>query len=172
MRRVRYNVAMSLDGYIAGPHGEFDWIPEDSTVDFHGLFANVDTVLLGRSSYEAARAMSGEPAWPRGSRIYVFSRTLPSDAYSNATVVRENAAGVVSALRNESGRGEIWLYGGGQLFSSLIAARQVDAIEITVVPVIIGGGIPMAMPSGVRTALRLTGTKTYPSGMVTLNYAV
>lgn len=63
MRRVRYNVAASLDGYIAGPRGEFDWIPEDPAVDFGALFGNVDTVLLGRRSYELTLEM-GAAAWP------------------------------------------------------------------------------------------------------------
>ena len=72
MRRVRYNVATSLDGYIAGPEGEFDWIPEDPTVDFAALFANIDTVLLGRHSYELTQQTGAAP-WPPGTRVYVFS---------------------------------------------------------------------------------------------------
>ena len=68
MRPVRYNVAASLDGYVAGPHGSFDWIPDDPTVDFAGIFAKVDTVLLGRKSYEVALDM-GEPAWTPDPRI-------------------------------------------------------------------------------------------------------
>lgn len=70
MRRVRYNVAASLDGYIAGPQGEFDWIPEDPAVDFAALFAKIDTVLLGRRSYELTRQTGAAP-WPPGTGVYV-----------------------------------------------------------------------------------------------------
>ena len=80
MRRVRYSVAMSLDGYIAGPQGESDWIVMDPELDFSALFAAFDTVLLGRITYEATRQPGSEgPAMP-GMQSYVFSRTLrPED---------------------------------------------------------------------------------------------
>lgn len=171
MRRVRYNVAASLDGYIAGPGGEFDWIPADPTVDFAALFANVDTVLLGRRSYEVA-LQGGAAAWGAGTRVYVFSRTLRPADHPGATIVRDDAGAVVASLRAEPGDGEIWLFGGGALFRSLLAAGQVDAVEITVVPVVLGGGVPLLARGGARTALTLTGTRTYPSGMVTLLYGV
>jgi dihydrofolate reductase len=100
VRPVRYNVAASLDGYIAGPDGEYDWIPEDPTVDFAGLFAAVDTVLLGRHSYEMMRAQGTSP-WPAGARVFVFSRTLTPDAHPGVTVVGDGAAETVAALRAE-----------------------------------------------------------------------
>jgi dihydrofolate reductase len=170
MRPVRYNVAASLDGYIAGPAGEYDWIPDDPTVDFAAIFAGVDTVLLGRRSYEVAR--SHPDAWPAGSRVYVFSRTLRAVDHPGVTVAGDDAAGVVAALRAEPGAGEIWLYGGGALFGTLLAAGQVDAVEVTLVPILLGGGVPLLPPGAPRTALRLTGSHVYPSGMVGLHYAV
>lgn len=170
MRRVRYNVAASLDGYIAGPQGECDWIPEDPTVDFDALFARVDTVLYGRHSY--ALVQSGAvPVWPAGARVYVFSRTLRSEDHPGITVVRD-AAGSVAALRAEPGAGDIWLFGGGVLFASLLAAGQVDTVEVSVVPVLLGGGVPLLPPGAPRTALELAGTQVYPTGIVTLRYTV
>lgn len=172
MRRVRYNVAASVDGYIAGPDGEFDWIPADPTVDFAALFAKVDTVLLGRRSYDVA-LQGGAAAWGAGTRVYVFSRTRSPADHPGATIVGGDEAGaVVAALRAEPGDGEIWLFGGGDLFRSLLAAGQVDSVEITIVPVVLGGGVPLLAPGGVRTALTFTGSRSYPSGMVTLLYAV
>jgi dihydrofolate reductase len=169
MRKVRYNVAASLDGCIADPQGGYDWIPHDDTVDFAALFANVDTVLLGRRSYEVARA-AGPPPWPEGARVYVFSRTLDPAEHPEVTVVADDAAATVAALRAEDGTGDIWLFGGGALFGSLLAAGQVDAVEVTVVPVLLGGGVPL-LPAGTpRTALALTHTHVYPSGMVSLHY--
>ena len=76
MRQVIYRVAASVDGYITGPRGELDWIVQDPTVDFAKIYESVDTVLLGRRTYEFTR-QPGAPPWPQGWQIYVFSRTLP-----------------------------------------------------------------------------------------------
>ena len=127
MRQVRYNVAASLDGYIAGPHGEFDWIPNDPAVDFDALFARVDTVLLGRRTFELTR-QTGAPPWAPGMRVYVFSRTLEQGDYPDVTIIGDNADGVVAALRGEQGGGEIWLFGGGVLFGSLLAIGRGDQL--------------------------------------------
>lgn len=171
MRKVRYNVAASLDGFIALPDGGFDWIPDDPTVDFAEIFRRVDTVLLGRTSYEVARGM-GPPPWAPSARVYVFSRTLRQAEHPDVTVVADDEAGVVSALRAEQGEGEIWLFGGGELFASLLAVGQVDTVEVTVVPVLLGSGVPLLASSAAPSALTLTGTRSYPSGMVTLSYTV
>lgn len=171
MRRVRYSVAASLDGYIAGYRGEFDWIPEDPEIDFEALFARVDTVLLGRRSYELVLD-SGAAPWPSASRVFVFSRSLRQADHPEVMVVADGAASVVEALRNEPGHGEIWLFGGGVLFKSLLNARQVDVVEVAVVPILLGGGVPLLPAGAPRTRLALTGTRAYPSGIVSLSYSV
>lgn len=171
MRPVRYSVAASLDGYIADANGKFDWIPEDATVDFGAIFARVDTVLLGRRSFELVQG-GGGPPWGPQMRVYVFSLTLRPEAYPGVTVVGTKAADVVRTLRAEPGMGEIWLFGGGQLFSSLLAAGQVDAVEVTVVPVLLGSGVSLVGPGITRTGLRLRHTHRYPTGMVSLVYDV
>lgn len=170
MRTVRYNVAASLDGFIADREGRFDWIPADPAVDFESLFASVDTVLLGRASYETVLA-TGERPWPAAARVLVFSRTLTRLAWPEAELVRNSAAARVAALRDEAGEGEIWLFGGGQLCRDLLAAGQVDRLEVTVVPVLLGDGLPLVAAGLPRTALQLASTRRYPSGLVTLSYA-
>ena len=171
MRSVRYNVAASLDGFIAGPNGEYDWIPADPTVDFGAAFARVDTVLLGRRSYELVRA-GPVPPWAPGTRVYVFSRTLRPADHPGVTVVGDDAAAVVAGLRAEAGDGEIWLFGGGALFQDLLAAGQVDAVEVTVAPVLLGGGVPLLPQGGGRAPLALVRSQVYRSGLVALHYAV
>jgi dihydrofolate reductase len=171
MRRLRYSVAASLDGYIADVNGGFDWIPHDPTVDFGALFDRVDTVLMGRLTYEVMRSQSG-PGFKPGTRVYVVSRTLMQQDAPGVTIVRENPVEVASSLRHEKGDGEIWLFGGGQLFATLLAARQVDAVEVTVAPVLLGAGIPLLASGADRTALTLTRSHVYPSGMVMLHYSV
>src|SRR5687767_8343379 len=109
-RRVRFSAAMSLDGYIAGPQGESDWILMDPDIDFGALFKDFDTVLLGRKSYEAARPQGGSGAMP-GMAAYVFSRTLRQDDCPGVTV-SDSPAETVAALRAAPGK-DIWLFGGG-----------------------------------------------------------
>jgi dihydrofolate reductase len=168
MRRLRYNVAASLDGYIADANGGFDWIPNDPTVDFVSLFARIDTVIMGRATYDVMRAQPEMPFNP-GTRVYVVSRTL--DAHTpGVTVVRDDPVALASSLRREQGDGEIWLFGGGKLFATLLAGKQVDAVEITITPVLLGGGIPLLAHVDDLTALTLVHTQVYPSGMVALHY--
>ncbi len=171
MRPVRYNVAASLDGYIATTDGAYDWIPDDPAVDFSAIFAGVDTVLLGRKSYEVALHSGGFP-WAQGARVYVFSTTINPAENPGVSVVPSDAIRTVAGLRAESGTGEIWLFGGGELFRTLLSAGQVDRVEVTIVPVLLGGGIPLNPPGAPRISLRLSDTHRYPSGMVTLSYSV
>ena len=170
MRRVFYRVAMSLDGYIAGPRGEVDWIVHDPAVDFAKVYEGVDTVLLGRRTYELTR-QPGAPPWPQDWRIYVFSRTLPPEEDPGVTVVRADAGTRVAALRAASGR-DIWLFGGGSLFRSLLEAKQVDVVEVLVVPVLLGGGTPLLEAGTSMTRLALEQVERYASGLLSLRYRV
>jgi dihydrofolate reductase len=170
MRRVLYRVAASVDGYIAGPRGELDWIVRDPAVDLTKVYESVDTVLLGRRTYELTR-QPGAPPWPRGWQIYVFSRTLKPEEHPGVTVVRADAGPRVAALRAAPGR-EIWLFGGGSLFRSLLEAGQVDLVEVVVVPVLLGGGIPLLEAGAPLTRLALEDIQRYPSGLLGLRYGV
>ena len=168
MRRVRYNVAASLDGFLADAAGGFDWIPEDPTVDFAEIFAGVDTVVLGRRSYDTVLATGGG-TWAPGSRVIVFSRTLDAAAHPEVEVSSSDPVSVVRDLRAQAG-GDIWLYGGGELATVLLAAGLVDRLEITMAPVLLGAGVPLVSALAARVALTLVDVHRYPSGMVTLTY--
>jgi dihydrofolate reductase len=169
MRRVRYQVACSVDGCIAGPNGEYDWIVTDPDIDFKALFAQFDTLLMGRKTYQAAAANAGMFG---GMETYVFSRTLPAGSKRGVTVVRENAAETVAELKARPGK-DIWLFGGGELFRSLLEAGLVDTVEPAVIPVLVGGGIPFLPATTIRTSLTLTKHRVFPkSGIALLEYAV
>jgi dihydrofolate reductase len=168
MRPIIYQVATSLDGYIAGPKGEVDWIVRDPTIPM-AMYQTTDTVLLGRRTYEMT-LQPGAPKWPKGWRIYVFSRTLRAEAHRGVTVVGADAGAVLHALRAESG-GDIWLFGGAGLFATALAEHAVDRVDVAVVPVLLGGGLPLA-PGANRTRLQLAESRAYPSGIVRLSYSI
>ena len=170
MRQVRYNCAMSLDGYIAGPDHEYDWIEADPDIDFHQLSAQFDTYLMGRKTFEITR-QHGQ-AEMSGIRTFVFSRTLRQSDYDNVTIVGQNWQEAVQSLRREPGK-DIWLFGGGSLFRSLANVGLVDTVEVSIVPILLGGGVPLVSDPPTRIALTLTGHRVYAkTGMVSLVYAV
>jgi dihydrofolate reductase len=171
MRKLRYNVAMSLDGFLTDAQGAFDWILDDDAIDFAGLFAPVDTYMLGRLTYETVLAQ-GTPPWNPGARVYVVSRTLPAGSRDGVQIVHDDPVALASSLRHEAGDGDIWLFGGGRLCATLLAGNQVDTIEITVVPVLLGGGVPLVARIPDRVPLSFAKSVVYPSGMVALYYTV
>jgi dihydrofolate reductase len=168
MRRIRYQVAMSLDGYIAGPNGEADWITMDPEIDFGALFAQFDTFLLGRRTFET---MGGGAVGSKRTKTVVFSRTLQQHNYPKVTIVADGVRETVAALRAQPGK-DIWLFGGGALFRSLLSEGLVDSVEVAIMPVLLGAGIPLLpSPADVAT-LKLTGHKVYKTGIVLLEYSV
>jgi dihydrofolate reductase len=169
MRRVRYQVAASLDGYIAGPGGEADWIIMDPEIDFGALWAQFDTLLMGRGTFEAMVRM-GHAETP-GMRTFVFSRTLRPADHPGVTVVADRVDETVAELRAEEGK-DIWLFGGGLLFRSLAELGLVDTVEVGLIPVLLGGGIPLLPPPARQVKLELTGHRVYGTGIVMLEYAV
>jgi dihydrofolate reductase len=170
MRRLRYQVAASLDGFIAGPKGEYDWIVSDPSIDFDALFKEFDTAVMGRKTYEAAIANGGDGSLT-GLDVVVFSRSLPPRTLEGVRITKEDARDVVKALKAQPGR-DIWLFGGGALFRSLLDARLVDTVEVALIPVLLGHGIPL-LPPGASTKLELVDQKTLPaSGIVALSYRV
>lgn len=173
MRRVSLYIAASLDGYIARKDGAFDWLPPITPAEDYGygaFFAGIDTVLLGRKTYEVSLALGGQLY--EGRRTVVFTRTPLQWRDPHAEFVSDDVAGFVRALRAEPGRG-IWLVGGAEIVAACLAGRVVDEIILTVVPVLLGEGIPLFL-SGAHgdVPLRLRDTRGFSTGLVQMTYDV
>ena len=168
MRKVRYSVAASLDGYIAGPKGEFDWIVVDPDIDFKEMYAGYSALVMGRHSYDVFAATGGgEEPLP----TYIYSRTLPEGERKGLTFVKD-AVPHVRRLKQADGK-PIWLWGGGALFSALAAAGLVDGVDVAIIPVVLGGGIPLMPGPASRLSLKLRSHRLYAkTGTLFVEYDV
>jgi dihydrofolate reductase len=173
MRRLRYQVAASLDGFIAGPNGEFDWIVMDPDIDFAAMMARYDTLVMGRRTYDLTQAMGGGGGDSMaGVKTVVVSRTLRQREHPDVTVLSDNWEATVRELREQTGK-DIWLFGGGALFAAMLDADLVDGVDVGIIPVLLGGGIPFLKPPAKRAKLELRSHKLYPkTGIVRLEYDV
>ena len=165
-----YSVAASLDGYIAGPDGEYDWIPVDPEIDFEAMYAGFGGIVMGRRSYEVFVATGGAPgpALP----TYVYSTTLPEGERDGISFARD-AVAHVRALKACGAGKPLWLWGGGNLFRQLADAGLVDRVQVAIVPVILGGGLPLIAAPGPRLKLELRRERVYrTTGTLFLEYDV
>ena len=167
--RIRYLVAMSLDGFIAGPHGEADWITSDPDIDFAATFAQFDTALMGRKTYEQV-TKAGFSSLP-GMKTVVCSRSLQPADYSGITILHSVSRETIAPLKTAS-RKDIWLFGGAVLFRDLASENLVDTVEVSVVPILLGSGVPLIADTADRIQLSLTAHEIYKTGIVRLQYAV
>lgn len=170
MRQLRYSVAASLDGYIAGPKGEFDWIVVDPEIDFAAMYASFGGLVMGRRSYEVFVATGGAAglALP----TYVYSRHLPEGDRDGVTFARD-AVSHVRALKGAAEGKPLWLWGGGDLFRQLAEAGLVDGVDVAVIPILLGGGVALLPVPGPRLPLRLRKHRLYANtGTLFLEYDV
>ncbi len=170
MRKVQYGVAVSLDGYIAGPNGEADWINMDPEIDFSVIWARFDTLLIGRRTYEAAIGRLGPVAFI-GKVVFVFSKHLEPQGHPGVTIVSDLTRSWMRSLKSQEGK-DIWLMGGGALFRHLLDLGEVDSISVTIIPVLLGNGTPL-MPSPYDpTKLTLSAHRAYKSGIISATYEI
>jgi dihydrofolate reductase len=172
VRKVTYGGACSLDGFITGPDGALDWL--HFSRDVHDVmaayWATIDTVLIGRKTWEVA-ARSGEPP-PSGPPMatYVFSRTLRSSP-PGAQLVSDDAGAFVRRLKRQPGKG-ICLLGGGELARALFQADVIDEVGLNIHPLLLGAGVPAFHDCGRRIRLALLESRVLDGGCVLATYRV
>ena len=168
MRRVILAVAVSLDGFIEGPNGEYDWCFTDQDYGLSGFFKSVDTLFMGRKSYEMMLAMGDAPPGFPKLKEYIFSTTLDK-VKDGAVLIKDNVKEEVEKIKNETGK-NIWLFGGAGLTTSLMNLGLVDELSLAVHPILLGGGKPLFRDIKHKIYLKLVDSKTYSSGLVSLTY--
>jgi dihydrofolate reductase len=162
---------MSLDGFIADEEGGYDWIVDEPEVDFQAYLAKIDTLLMGRGTYEVASSTAESRALLEGMTVVVVSTTLAADEHPDVTVVATDVVRRVAELKRSPGK-DIWLFGGGVLFRFLLEADLVDRVEVGVLPVLLGQGIPILPGARQEARLALHSSQIFPSGMALLKYDV
>jgi dihydrofolate reductase len=172
MRKIIVYIATSADGYIARPEGGVEWLDRPMPKGSYGMAAfykSVDTVLMGRKTYDIALKF-GQESYP-GKKNYIFSRTRRRSSAPDVEFVNESVTDFVNQLRSVEGK-NIWLVGGGGLTASFLDEGQIDEFIIHVIPVFIGEGIPLIQPRHRTVPLTLISSKAYPDGVVRLRYYV
>ena len=170
MRKVILGVAVSLDSFIEGPNGEYDWCFTDQDYGLQEFFTRIDTVFVGRKTYEMSLEMEGGGAGFPKFKEYIFSTTLDK-VKDGATLIKGNIQAEVEKIKKEKGK-DIWLFGGASLTTSLMNLGLVDELSLAVHPILLGRGKPLFNNIKDRIKLKLVDTKTYSSGLVSLTYNV
>ena len=175
MRKLILGLAITLDGFIEGPNGEYDWCFTDQDYGLNDFFARIDAIFIGRKSYEMAleyaEKSNGElvPGMPPVTE-YVFSTTMES-VKEGAVLISEDSINKAQEIKELPGK-DIWLWGGASLTDSLMKAGLVDELWLSVHPILLGNGKRLFAEQDERRRLTLLESKTYETGLVSLRYAI
>ncbi len=167
-RKIILGLAVSLDSFIEGPNGEYDWCFTDQDYGMADFFKRIDTIFVGRKTYEMSLGQeNGIEGFPK-MKEYVFSNSLNS-VPTGKTLIRGNIKEQVQQIKEEEGK-DIWLFGGAELTTSLMNLGLVDELWLSVHPIILGSGKPLFV--NIKDKIQLTHfeTKTYSTGLVSLKY--
>lgn len=169
-RNVVLAVAVSLDGYIARRDGSVDWLIDDPTIDL-GAYAKVfDVVVAGRKTIDVERSSGGGGAPFGKMACFIFSRTRPAGKRSGAEYVNRSPGEFVRDLQALPGK-DIWLMGGGELAREFLKEDLVDRMDLAIMPVLLGDGIPLFPAGFPQSNWMLASHEAHPSGIIRAIYA-
>ncbi|KHE72340.1 dihydrofolate reductase family protein [Halobacillus sp. BBL2006] len=168
MGKVILYIAQSLDGYIARENGDIDWLWDDQDYGYEDFINTIDTVILGRKTYEQLFELAEE--FPYQSKdVYVVSQSKEGqDSY--ATFVQpEQISPLLNVLKNDQNK-NVWLVGGSQLIDHFISMGHIDEYQLAIQPTMIGRGIPLFKPNDHEEQLDLLKSNRFENGMLLLTY--
>lgn len=173
MRKVIFGGAVSLDNFIAREDGAVDWLLFSKEVSqiMKDMWKTIDTMVMGRKTYEVAQRMGGVGDYP-GVSTYVFSRTIKKPNSNSITFVADDAAAFVRRLKEEEEGQDICVMGGGILAQSLFEADLVDELGFNIQPVLLGSGIPLFYEMSRQIDLELKECRELSKGCVYVTYKV
>ncbi|MCZ6789815.1 MAG: dihydrofolate reductase family protein [Chloroflexi bacterium] len=165
MRRLKLYIATSLDGYIAGPNGEIDWLEAGGDLDYgyRRFYSSIDTTLMGTATYRLTLTVDDFPYPDKAN--YVFTRGTPPPDTAYVRFISGDIAGFVRSLKEQPGD-DIWLVGGGQINTVMLNEALIDEIILTLFPLVLGEGIPLFAPGAKRSLFKTTGYERYATGLV------
>ncbi len=175
MRKLILGLAVTLDGYIEGPNGEYDWCFTDQDYGLNEFFSRIDGIFIGRKSYEIAKQYADKnggnlvPGMPP-MQHYVFSDTL-KEVEPGTILLSGDSLAAAREIKQQPGK-DIWLFGGALLTDALMKAGLVDELWMSVHPLLLGSGKPLFRQQDDRTQLRLLENKSYETGLVSLRYQI
>jgi dihydrofolate reductase len=167
MRKVILGVAVTLDGFIEGPNGEYDWCFTDQDYGLNDFMKRIDGIIMGRKSFDISNAYDGPNPW-KDVKTYVFSRSV-TKAPENVEIVKGDVVEIVSKLKNLPGK-DLWLFGGAELTTTFVNADLVDEFWLSVHPILLGSGKSLFNNIVDRKKLVLKEHKVYETGLVSLCY--
>lgn len=174
MKKIILYIAASIDGQIAEPDGGMEWlseypITETMNYGYKEFMASIDTIIMGGGSWRELSNMDAMGSYA-DKKVYVVSHN-DWDGKENVKFITGNIIETISKLRNEPGK-DIWLFGGGELVSILLAANLVDEMQIAYIPVILGAGIPLFPNTPKESKWKLIGNTAYDSGVIKVDYQI
>lgn len=172
-RKVIVYIATSLDGYIATPDDDLNFLniveKEGEDYGYHEFMKGIDTIVIGRRTYDKVLTIVPEHTYP-GKDVYVITRT-PKPGKDRLTFYTDNLQQLVKELKQKEGK-NIFVDGGAQIINELLRSRLIDELYISIIPILLGKGIPMFDNNGPEQRLQLNSSKQFEKGLVQLHYAV
>lgn len=167
MRKVILGLAVSLDSFIEGPNGEYDWCFTDQDYGLSDFFKTIDAIFIGRKSFELANSMPEGSNPLKGVTSYLFTNTINAAPAEDVKLVRRMSE--VGEILKQPGK-NIWLFGGAELTTAFINEGLVDELWLSVHPILLGSGKTLFQNIAGRKPLNLIESKTYETGLVSLKY--
>jgi dihydrofolate reductase len=187
MRKIISFMHLSLDGFVAGPNGEMDWIKVDQEIFDHveKRIKEGDTALYGRVTYQmmesywptaadqpnASKHDIEHSKWYKQAHKIVLSKTLEGSGLSNTTIISDNLSDSINAIKQQAGN-DILLFGSPSATHALIQQNLIDGYWLFVNPIVLGRGIPLFVDIQDKINLNLVTTRQFSCGVTELNYTV